>query len=197
MVKEDLVELRGKFEAFAKSKARENLQAFTAYTKKDYTFIWFHKLICKYLTMLERGDIKKLMIFVPPQHGKSELSSRRFPAFCLGRNPKVKVAIGSYSADLANTFNRDVQNIIDSPEYKKVFPKTKLKGSGGKKGGERRNNSFFEVLGAKGSLKTVGIKGGLTGHRVDIGIIDDPFSGRQEANSRAARERVWYWFSPW
>ena len=66
------------------------------------------------------------MVFMPPQHGKSELTSRRLPAYILGINPKAKIIGCSYSADLATSFNRDVQRIIDDEKYKDVFQDTYL-----------------------------------------------------------------------
>lgn len=193
--REELLRLRKEMELYELRKGRTTLQGFTAYTKADYEFIWFHKLVCKYLDKLERGEIKKLMIFIPPQHGKSELSSRRFPAYCLGRNPSLNIGLASFGADLSNGFNRDVQNIIDGEEYKRLFPKTRLNGKGVSDAkGERRTDSLIETIGYRGCFKTVGIKGSLTGKRLDIGIIDDPFKDRQEANSKAARERVWEFY---
>lgn len=178
-----------------KEKGRKSMLGFTRYTKEDYDAKWFHKLVCKYLDKLERGDIKKLMIFIPPQHGKSELSSRRFPAYVLGRNPKTKIAVCSFSKGLSSGFGRDCQNIIDSKPYKELFPETYLNGNGVTDAkGEARNNSFFETVGHRGFLKAVGIKSGLTGTPVDIGIIDDPFSGREQANSKLIRDRVWMWY---
>ena len=106
LTREDLIRVYKEAKLYELDKARTTLQGFTAYTKEDYEFVWFHKLVCYYLDKLERGDIKKLMIFIPPQHGKSELSSRRFPAYALGKNPKCKIGLVSFSADLSNGFNR-------------------------------------------------------------------------------------------
>lgn len=190
---EDVVELYREFKRFEIDKGRTTLQGFTAFTKKDYDMAWFHKLVCYYLDKLERGDIKKLMIFIPPQHGKSELSSRRFPAYVLGRNPRAKIGLASYSADLSNSFNRDVQNIIDDDEYRKLFPNVYLNGKG-IIGDELRNVNYFETVGYKGFLKTVGVRGSLTGTPLDYGIIDDPFKDRAEANSSTIRDKVWQWY---
>lgn len=145
--------------------------------------------------MLYRGEIKKLMIFVPPQHGKSELSSRRFPAYCLGRNPKLKIGVCSYSQDLSMSFNRDCQNIISSASYKELFPETRLNESGiFDSNGELRNNHIFETVGNRGFLKAVGVGSSLTGTPLDIGIIDDPFKDRAEANSQTIRDKRWQWY---
>lgn len=189
----EVIELYREFKKFEINKGRETLQGFTAFTNADYDFTWFHKCICSYLDKLERGEIKKLMIFVPPQHGKSELSSRRFPAFVLGRNPRAKIGLASFSADLSNSFNRDVQNIIDDENYRKLFHNVYLNGKG-IEGDELRNVNFFETVGYRGFLKTVGVRGSLTGTPLDFGIIDDPFKDRAEANSGTIRDKVWQWY---
>src|ERR1019366_5295519 len=71
--------------------ARSNLLDFTTYTYPDYAPGWHHRLICRTLDAFVRGDITRLMVFAPPQHGKSELVSRRLPAYMLGRNPDLRV----------------------------------------------------------------------------------------------------------
>lgn len=180
-----------------KDQARNSFQKFTCYTFENYQMEWFHKCICYYLDCLYEGGIKKLMIFVPPQHGKSELSSRRFPAYLLGRNPNLKLALCSYSADLSSSFNRAVQMIIDDDRYRDLFPNTNLNSkrvSTDTGNGVLRNSTMFEIVGHKGFLKTVGVGGSLTGTPVDIGIIDDPFKDRAEANSATYRNNKWDWY---
>jgi len=178
--------------------SKKSLIDFVEYTHGDYDTQWFHEIVCEYLDRLERGDIKKLMIFIPPQHGKSELSSRRFPAYLLGRNPSLKIGIGSYDISLAMSFNRAIQSIIDSDEYKKVFPNTKLNSKEidvSERNGEVRNSTIFETIKYKGFVKTVSIGMGLTGTPLDIGIIDDPFKDRSTANSQLTRDTVWNWYN--
>ena len=170
-----------------KVRARKSFKDFVTYTYEGYSMQWFHKCVCAYLDALYNGDIKKLMIFLPPQHGKSELSSRRFPAYLLGKNPDLKLALTSYSQDLASRFNSDIQKVMKSPEYLKLFPNTVLST-------EVCNSKVFEISERKGLLKTVGVGGGLTGNPVDIGIIDDPFKDRLEANSPTYRQRTWDWY---
>jgi predicted phage terminase large subunit-like protein len=179
-------------------RAQTSLLNFTRFTKPDYEVKWFHKEICRVLDKLEEGDIQKLMIFVPPQHGKSELSSRRFPAYVLGRNPDRKVALCSYGVEHAQSFNRDIQRIIDNENYNKLFPETVLNQSNvatTSKGAYKRTANIFETVGRKGFLKTVGVGSALTGTTVDIGIIDDPFKDREEAESARIREKVWNWYT--
>lgn len=138
------------------------------------------------------------MLFVPPQHGKSELATRRFPAFILGKKPKSKIAICSYSAMLAMAFNRDIQRIIDDTKYHEVFPDTILNESNvstDAHGSYLRNSDVFETVNFRGFVKTVGVGGSLTGTPIDIGIIDDPFKDREEAMSPRIRDKVWSWYT--
>jgi len=179
-------------------KARKSLIGFTKYTMPSYQVQWFHKEVCRILDQMINGDKKKVMIFIPPQHGKSELSSRRFPAYLLGHNPKLKIALCSYGADHAQSFNRDVQRIMTDDYYSKVFPDVRLNESNlakSSKGTWKRTANIFEVVGHGGFLKTVGVGGALTGTTVDFGIIDDPFKDRAEAESHTYRKRVWNWYT--
>lgn len=179
-------------------RARRNFRHFVAYTKPDYHFNWHHESICEKLQRFARGEIKKLMLFVPPQHGKSELATRRFPAYLLGLNPDRKIAICSYSATMASSFNRDIQRIIEDRPYNDVFPDTTLNENSAinpSKNTYLRNSEIFEVVGHSGFVKTVGVGGSLTGTPVDVGIIDDPFKDREEAMSETIREKVYNWYT--
>jgi len=131
------------------------------------------------------------MVFMPPRHGKSELVSRRFPAFILGKNPQANIISTSYSATLASSMNRDAQRIIDSPEYEQLFPDTKL-GTGA---GYLRNSEQFEVVGTGGYYLSAGVGGGITGRGADYAIIDDPVKNRAEAESKVFRDKVYDWFT--
>ena len=129
--------------------------------------------------------------FVPTHN--SEIVSRKFPAWALGRNPNTRLVGCSYSADLAQQFSRSIQRTIDDDCYKEVFPETQL--NGGKQSGFIRNVDLFEVVGYGGFYKAVGVGGSLTGTPVDIGIIDDPVKDALEANSETYRNRVWEWYT--
>lgn len=180
-----------------KELARRLMLDFVLWTKDDYKANWHHELLCEYLDAFIKGDIPRLMVFMPPQHGKSELTSRRLPAFMLGLSPKLKIAGCSYSADLARSFNRDVQRIIDNEVYQELFPGTTLSKSNVKnsaRGNYLRNADMFEVVGHSGFYKSVGVGGSLTGTPVDIGLIDDPVKDRAEANSPTYRKKVWEWY---
>ena len=133
---------------------------------------------------------------MPPQHGKSQLTTRLFPAYQLGKDPNKKIVIASYNATLATRFNRDIQRVIDDIKYHDIFPETILNESNVVTVSESflRNSEIFEIVGHKGFLKAVGRGGALTGTPVDIGIIDDPIKDRAEAMSEVIREGLWSWY---
>jgi len=171
-------------------------ESFIYYVKTDYQFNWHHKFIVKKLEEFLKDQSKKnLGVFLPPQHGKSEITSRLFPAFALGYNPDLKIAVSSYSSDLADSFNRDIQKIIDSEYYHEIFPQTTLNSKNVVTTQSwLRNSEVFEIINKKGYLKSVGVGGGLTGRSIDLAIIDDPVKDDIEAQSPTFRERVWQWY---
>ncbi len=183
--------------------ARKNLLDFTLYTMPGYDANWHHRVLCSYLDRWMFGDIRRLMVFMPPQHGKSEQVSRRCPAKIMGDIPTARLVTASYSADLASKMNRDVQKIMDTPQYTRLYPDTQL---GGRKVravsslDPLRNRDEFELLDRDGnftggSYKCAGVGGGISGRPMDFGIIDDPIKGREEAESPAVRETVWGWYT--
>lgn len=138
------------------------------------------------------------MIFMPPRHGKSELVSRRLPAYLLGRDPDAQVIACSYSDDLASRMNRDVQRIIDDEPYRGAFPDTSLFGRNIRTvadGSYLRNSTLFEVVGQKGSYRSAGVGGGITGMGFHYGIIDDPIKNDEEAASKLIRNKHWEWYT--
>ncbi len=148
------------FNQIQAERARRTFLNFVTFTKDDYKTNWHHALLAEYLQKFARGEIKKLMVFMPPQHGKSELTSRRLPAYMLGINPLLKIVGCSYSSDLATSFNRDVQRIIDDSIYNQVFPKTKINSKHIKnesKGNYLRNSDMFETIEYRGFYKSVGV----------------------------------------
>lgn len=178
--------------------AKRRFADFIEYTKDDYIFNWHHKVLCAKLEGFAHRQIKKLMVFMPPQHGKSQLCTRHFPAYLLGIHPTSKICVCSYSATLAQSFNRDIQRIIDDNPYHDVFPKTLLNQSNvttDAHGAYLRNADIFETLNYRGFVKTVGVGGSLTGTPIDVGIIDDPFKDREEAMSIRIRDKVWSWYT--
>src|SRR4051812_8155606 len=96
--------------------ARRSLIPFTEYTLPYYKPANHHRLIAEKLEAVERGEIKRLMIFMPPRHGKSELASKRFPAWYLGKNADKQIIAASYNSELSTDFGREVRNIVGGPE---------------------------------------------------------------------------------
>lgn len=175
-----------------------DLHAFAHYVNNQYLANWHHtEIIREIQEFLTTDKHDRLMLFMPPQHGKSEIASRMAPAFALGMNPNLSIAACSYGADLARKFNREVQRIIEGKAYREVFPKTRLNGrrvADDSKGDALRNTHEFEIVGYRGSYKAVGIGGGLSGRRVDLAVIDDPVKDAAQAYSEKIRESVWDWY---
>lgn len=176
--------------------ARRRLIDFTKYIFPQYISNWHHDIYSSKLDDFAAGRIKKLMVFMPPQHGKSELCSRRLPAKMLGDNPDLRIALVSYNHTFATKFNRDVQRIIESEQYKKLYPKTMLNIRNIKTvvGTWLRNSDEFEIVGKRGGLVSVGTGGGLTGRAVDVLIIDDPYKDHKDAWSPTIRRNVQDWY---
>ena len=132
--------------------------------------------------------------FIPTHN--SELVSRLFPAWALGRNPDLKIVLCSYSATLSSGFNRAVQRVIGSDEYKQLFPDTFLNDERlAKYRGYVCSADMFEPVYHTGFFKTVGVGGSLTGTPADIAIIDDPVKDALEANSPVVRENIFDWYT--
>lgn len=179
-------------------RARSNLLDFTRFTfPGTFDVNWHHRLIASKLDQVVRGEIRRLMIWTPPRHGKTELASRRLPAYAFGLNPNEQIIAASYAHDLASRNNRDVQRIIDSSKYSWVFPETKLSGKNIKTvahGSWLRNADIFEIVEKHGSYRGTGVDGGITGMGFTLGLIDDPYKGWKEANSPTVRQTVWNWW---
>lgn len=177
-------------------RARLALRDFLPYVNPKYEMKWFHRAIADAVQSVFDGIDKKVMVSLPPQHGKSEIVSRAAPAWALGRDPDLKIVLSSYSATLAGGFNRAVQRLMGGDEYKQLFPGTFLNDERlAKYRGYICNAEMFETVGHTGFLKTVGVGGSLTGTPVDIAIIDDPVKDAMEANSPQQRENVWDWYT--
>lgn len=179
--------------------SRSDLLRFTFSTMPTFKPADFHRRYYAMLTKFAMGQIKKLMVFMPPQHGKSEGSTRRLPAFLLGLDPDKKLAVVSYNAPKARKFNREIQRIIDTAEYHAIFPQTTLNASAyadveSDKGVYMRNADECEIVGHRGGFKTVGVGGALTGEPVDILIMDDIYKDAKTAWSPIVRESVSDWY---
>lgn len=189
--------VRDHADELVRESARRWLQSFGWYLDKTMVFEPFHRIYYEVLTMFAYGKIRRLIVQMPPQHGKSLGSSRLLPSFMLGRNPDLRVCIASYSATLARDFNRDVQRIIDTERYYDLFPDTMLNSSNVVTQSQHylRNSEVIEIVGHKGSLRVVGRGGSLTGKSVDVAILDDVYKDYAEGNSPVVREAAWKWYT--
>lgn len=182
--------------------ARRHLADFVLYTYPGYLMGWVHRELCDALEWFYAETIAKrsprLLVTMPPRHGKSELVSRRFPAWVFGRNPDLQIIAASYSSDLAKRMNRDTQRIIDSVLYRNVFPKTSLSGKNiatSAHGAFLRNSEMFEIVNAKGSYRGAGVGNAITGMGCNALLIDDPLKDRRDASSETVRNNVWDWYA--
>ncbi len=173
--------------------ARRSLLNFTRYTMPMFEVNWHHERIAAALDAVLAGQIRRLMIFMPPQNGKSELVSRRFPAYALGKNPNLQLISCSYSADLSREMSQDVQKVIETDAYRVLFPKTRL--ARARDVGEVRTSDRFDVPGFEGAYRSAGVGGSITGKPMHLGIIDDPVKNRAEAESETYRRTVWNWYT--
>lgn len=183
-------------ELLRRRNARKSLLDFTQYTYPQYQADPVHHLIASYLDRVVAGEIKRLMVFAPPQHGKSELTSVRLPAYWLGRRPNDPIIVTSYGAELAEGKSRQARDIVESAEYRALF--------GDLRAGEiesvqvrpdsRAVQRWQLMPPHRGRMLAVGVGGPVTGHGALLGIIDDPHANWEEAQSETLRNRVWEWF---
>lgn len=157
----------------------------------DYLPGWVHKDICQRLEQFEQDIIDKksprLMLQMPPRHGKSQLASVNFPAWYLGRNPKHEIISATYAGTLAKDFSKKVRGLMREPRYKQVFPKCNLNKD------SQNIDGWNTTVG--GSYVPAGVDGGITGKGAHCLIIDDPVKNAEEAESANARAGVQAWYS--
>lgn len=143
------------------------------------------ELLCSKLEAVERGEIKRLMVFMPPRHGKSEVVSKKFPAWFLGRNPSKEIIISSYSADLAYDFSRIARNTLRDcgPELWGVNLAQ-----------DSAAVSRWGIDGYRGGLMAAGVGGPITGRGAHIAIVDDPLKNSEDASSKTIRDKIYDWY---
>ncbi len=177
----------------------ERLQILDDRTEKSANFLSFvkyvwpsfiegrhHKIYAEKLQAVADGKLKRLIINMPPRHTKSEFASYLFPTWLMGRNPTRKIIQATHTAELAVGFGRKVKNLIDSEEFRDVFPNVKL-ASDAKASGRWSTN-------AGGEYYAVGVGGALAGRGADLAIIDDPVS-EQDALSVSALDNIYEWYT--
>jgi len=166
-------------------------------TQKDFlTFVkavWpdfvegkHHKIYAEKLNRIANGELKRLIVNMPPRHTKSEFASHLFPAFYMGRHPKAKLIQTTHTGELAIRFGRKAKNMIESTEYERVFPNVRL-AADSKAAGRWESNHGGEYFAA-------GVGGAITGRGADLLVIDDPHS-EQDALSPSVLESHYEWYT--
>lgn len=170
--------------------SRRRLLPFVQRINPRYMAGWVHEDICRRLEKFSddvaKGLSPRLMLLLPPRAGKSELSSRMFPAWHLGRHPDHEIINCSYNVGLAMTFSRKVKEVIEDPSYHSVF-ETRLHPN-------HQGAEEWSVDGRRGGYVAAGVGGGITGKGAHILGIDDPLKNSEEADSADIREKLWNWY---
>ena len=171
--------------------SRRRLLPFVMRFNPSYNPGWVHKDICTRLEQFSAdvaaGRSPRLMLFMPPRHGKSELVSRNFPAWHLGNYPQHEFIATSYSSSLAFKFSRSVRSLLREPEYPLIFPGTQLDP-------DTQSVEFWQTT-RGGAYMAAGVSGPLTGNGMHVGVIDDPVKNREEADSETVRQSIKEWYT--
>ncbi len=170
--------------------ARRRLIHFVIKFTARYVAGWVHYDICRrleqFIEQVEQGLEPRLLLFMPPRHGKSEIASIKFPAYVLGKHPEWEIIDAGYALTLPLGFSRKTRALLRDPEYKATFPHTHL---------DPESQSAETWMTTKGGgYVAAGVGGGITGKGANIFIFDDPVKDAEEADSETARERVWNWW---
>lgn len=169
---------------------KRDLLAFTKLFEPNYLAGWVHRDICHRLERFSReiidGRSPRLMLLMPPRHGKSLLASQIFPAWHLGHRPDHEIINVGYNVDLPTRFSRRVREILSQAEYEMVFPETQL---------DTRSQSVEAWLtSARGGFTAAGRGGGITGKGAHVLIVDDPIKNMEEADNFEIREKLEDWY---
>jgi len=166
--------------------AKDKLLVFAVAMNQQFKTAWHLQLLAKKLEAVERGEIKRLMIFMPPRHGKSLLCSQMFPAWFIGRNPRKQIITSTYGHSLASRFGREVRNTVQDRRYQVIFPGVSLSED------SKAKDNF--ITNENGVYIATGIGGASTGYGADLLLIDDPVKDQQDADSEVIQQNNWDWY---
>src|SRR6056297_409904 len=187
---EDLKEILRLTEAKSKLEVREKasnlFMPFAHHVYENFIEGRHHRIIAEKLERVAKGELKRLIVCMPPRHSKSEMASYLMPSWFLGRNPKLKIIQATHNTELAVRFGRKVRDLIDDPHYQEIFPDTKLKDDN--KGAGNWQTS------AGGEYFAAGVGSAVTGRGADLFVIDDPHS-EQDALSETAFDHAYEWYT--
>jgi len=169
-----------------REQAQHHFMPFAHHVYENFIEGRHHRIIAEKLERVARGELKRLIINMPPRHSKSEFASFLMPAWFLGRNPKLKIIQATHNTELAVRFGRKVRDLIDNPAYRDIFPNTVLKedNKGAGKWGTDKGGEYFAA----------GVGAAVTGRGADLFIIDDPHS-EQDALSDTAFDHAYEWYT--
>jgi predicted phage terminase large subunit-like protein len=171
--------------ALAKA-CRDDILAYSCFVDPNYRPNRFHRFVAKKVAAALATGRGRIIVQVPPQHGKTTMVSQKLPSYALGRYPHTKVIGASYGEDLALYNGAAVRDTVASAAHAMVFPEASIKpGSTAK--------DYFETLNGGRYLGTT-VRGGATGFGASLATVDDPFKDRAEADSVTVRKSVWDWF---
>ena len=166
-------------------KIRTDFMTFVKAMWPDFIEGYHHKIIAEKFNKIKSGEIRRLIVNMPPRHTKSEFASFLLPAWMIGGQPKLKIIQATHTAELAVRFGRKAKHLMDSDEYKEVFP-TRLQ-EDSKAAGRWQTEQGGEYF-------AVGVEGAVTGRGADLLIIDDPHS-EQDAMNAKSLERAYEWYT--
>ena len=165
--------------------ARDDFMAFTKAVWEDFINGRHHKIMAEKFNRLARGELKRLIVNMPPRHTKSEFGSYLLPAWLMGRRPTLKIMQTTHTAELAFRFGRKTRNLMNSEAYKKIFD-VELRADSQAAGRWETSQG--------GEYFAAGVGGAVTGRGADLLIIDDPHS-EQDALSPTAMEHAYEWYT--
>ena len=167
--------------------AQNNMLGFATSVYPGFKIGPHHRKLAKIFTDVIEGRKKRVIINIAPRMGKSEFSSYLFPAYFLGKYPEKKIIMGTHTAGLSEDFGRRIRNLIETDEYREIFPQTIV--ADDQKAAGKWSTS------AGGQYYAAGVGGALAGRGADLFVIDDPHSEQDvKANSRLAFDTAWSWF---
>jgi predicted phage terminase large subunit-like protein len=169
----------------ARDQATSSFLSFCRYVWPEMIVGAHHKKIAAALDRVVSGECKRLMIAMPPRHGKSQMGSYLFPAYLMGKKPDSKLIVGSHTAELAQRFGRMIRNLVADERYKELFPDFLL--SADSKAAGRWDTSHG------GEAFFIGKGGAMTGRGGNVVILDDILD-EQDALSNTAMENTWEWY---
>ncbi len=172
---------------YGKIHGKDDLLAYARYIQPRYETPRHIKIIADKLTHVASGKIKRLIINMPPQHGKTEICSKLFPTWFLGRDPQRQLIVTSYSTDRAEYLTRWQRNTCGTPQYRDIFPGVTISRT------ELQKKDQWETA-AGGLVIGAGVQGAITGFGAQLGLIDDPIKDYQTAISEIVSEALWDWY---